>query len=230
VGSGAHRDRTCVGVGGWTVGNADEGSVCWSPKLARWSMRYAKSKRTSLWQRPGRGTAGGGCQRRGARGRSSRWGTDGAGSDKGSMRPMIESESTGKPVRSSWRLKRARSRGVLLPMAGGVGGRRCTRTERAEAGSRASRGGENGLGFDDSPRAMRPEARRTWRRHRMAGAWRWRGSVAARGEHSDEAMARAFKRWVRLTGGPSPPFDLIRFSKAPASKFTNMIFRMSKKW
>jgi hypothetical protein len=24
------------------------------------------------------------------------------------------------------------------------------------------------------------------------------------------------------------PFDLIRFSKAPASKFTNTIFRMSK--
>jgi hypothetical protein len=52
--------------------------------------------------------------------------------------------------------------------------------------------------------------------------------VAARGEHGDEAMARAFKRWVRLTGGPSPLFDLIRFSKAPASKFINTIFRMSK--
>jgi hypothetical protein len=45
----------------------------------------------------------------------------------------------------------------------------------------------------------------------MAGAWRWRGDVwrwrggmAARGERGDEAMARAFKRWVRLTGGPSP--------------------------
>jgi hypothetical protein len=62
----------------------------------------------------------------------------------------------------------------------------------------------------------------------MAGAWRWRGGVAACGEHSDEVMARAFKRWVRLTGVPSPLFDLIRFSKAPSSKFTNMILWMSK--
>jgi hypothetical protein len=60
-------------------------------------------------------------------------------------------------------------------------------------------------------REDKAEGRRTWRRHRMAGAWRWRGSVwrwrggmAVRGERGDEAMARAFKRWVRLTGGPSP--------------------------
>jgi hypothetical protein len=38
----------------------------------------------------------------------------------------------------------------------------------------------------------------------MAGAWRWHGAVAVRDERGDEAMARAFKRWVRLTGGPSP--------------------------
>jgi hypothetical protein len=38
----------------------------------------------------------------------------------------------------------------------------------------------------------------------MADAWRWRGGVATRGERGDEAMARVFKRWVRLTGGPSP--------------------------
>jgi hypothetical protein len=52
----------------------------------------------------------------------------------------------------------------------------------------------------------------------MAGAWRWRGGVwrwrggvwrwcggmATHGERGDEAMARAFKRWVRLTDGPSP--------------------------
>jgi hypothetical protein len=62
----------------------------------------------------------------------------------------------------------------------------------------------------------------------MAGAWRWCGGVAARGERGDEAMARAFKRWVRLTGRPSPLFDLLRFSKAPASIFTNVIFWMSK--
>jgi hypothetical protein len=57
---------------------------------------------------------------------------------------------------------------------------------------------------------------------------RWRGGVAARGESGDEAMARAFKRWVRLTDRPSPLFDLICFSKALVSKFTNKIFRMSK--
>jgi hypothetical protein len=34
----------------------------------------------------------------------------------------------------------------------------------------------------------------------------WRGSMAARGGRGDEAMARAFKQWVRLTGGPSPLF------------------------
>jgi hypothetical protein len=43
------------------------------------------------------------------------------------------SERCAGPVRSSWRLKRGRSRGVLSPMAGGVGGRRCALTERAEA-------------------------------------------------------------------------------------------------
>jgi hypothetical protein len=62
----------------------------------------------------------------------------------------------------------------------------------------------------------------------MAGACRWHGGLATRGERGDEVMARAFKWWVRLTGGPSPLFDLIRFSKAPASKFTNTIFQMSK--
>jgi hypothetical protein len=43
------------------------------------------------------------------------------------------SERCAGPVRSSWRLKQGRSRGVLSPMAGGVGGRRCALTERAEA-------------------------------------------------------------------------------------------------
>jgi hypothetical protein len=33
---------------------------------------------------------------------------------------------------------------------------------------------------------------------------RWRGSVDTHNEHGDEAMARACKRWARLTGGPSP--------------------------
>jgi hypothetical protein len=53
-------------------------------------------------------------------------------------------------------------------------------------------------------REDKAEGRRTWRRHRMAGAWRWRGSMAAHGGRGDEAMACAFKWWVRLTGGPSP--------------------------
>jgi hypothetical protein len=55
---------------------------------------------------------------------------------------------------------------------------------------------------------------------------RWHDSVAVCDEGGDEAMTRAFKRWVRLT--VLAPFDLIRFSKAPTSKFTNMIFPMSK--
>jgi hypothetical protein len=63
---------------------------------------------------------------------------------------------------------------------------------------------------------------------RVGVGGRWRGGMAAHGERGDEAMVHAFKRWVRLTGGPSPLFDLIRFFKASASKFTNMIFRMSK--
>jgi hypothetical protein len=34
---------------------------------------------------------------------------------------------------------------------------------------------------------IKPIAQRTWRRRRMAGAWRWRGGVATRGERGDEA-------------------------------------------
>jgi hypothetical protein len=34
---------------------------------------------------------------------------------------------------------------------------------------------------------IRPIAQRTWRRRRMAGAWRWHGGVAAHGERGDEA-------------------------------------------
>jgi hypothetical protein len=87
------------------------------------------------------------------------------------------------------------------------------RGEQGERNGELARGEGNGLGFDDSPRAMRLEARRTWRRHRMAGAWRWHGGVAARGECGDEAMARAFKRWLRLTGGPSPLLIYFDFPK-----------------
>jgi hypothetical protein len=39
-------------------------------------------------------------------------------------------------VRSSWRSKQGWSRGMLSPMAGGVGSRRCALTERAEANER----------------------------------------------------------------------------------------------
>jgi hypothetical protein len=42
------------------------------------------------------------------------------------------------------------------------------------------------------------------------------------------AGARGRKTPWWLTSGPSVPFNLIRFSKAPTSKFTNMIFPMSK--
>jgi hypothetical protein len=39
---------------------------------------------------------------------------------------------------------------------------------------------------------------------RVEAGGRWRGSMAMRGGCGDEAMVHAFKRWVRLTGGPSP--------------------------
>jgi hypothetical protein len=52
----------------------------------------------------------------------------------------------------------------------------------------------------------------------MAGAWRWHGGVAAHGEHGDEVMARAFKRWVRLTGRPSP---LLIYSDFPKLQLQN---------
>jgi hypothetical protein len=58
----------------------------------------------------------------------------------------------------------------------------------------------------------------------MAGAWRWRGGVAARGERGDETMARAFKRWVRLIGGPSP---LLIYSDFPKLQLQNSQTRSS---
>jgi hypothetical protein len=42
------------------------------------------------------------------------------------------------------------------------------------------------------------------------------------------AGARGRKTPWWLTSGPSVPFNLIHFSKAPTSKFTNMIFLISK--
>jgi hypothetical protein len=42
------------------------------------------------------------------------------------------------------------------------------------------------------------------------------------------AGARGRKTAWWLTSGPSVPFNLIHFSKAPTSKFTSMIFPMSK--
>jgi hypothetical protein len=63
VGSGAHWDRTCAGVGGQAVGNVDEGLVRWSPEPARWSMRCVKSRWTSLRRWSGRGMAGDGYPR-----------------------------------------------------------------------------------------------------------------------------------------------------------------------
>jgi hypothetical protein len=104
------------------------------------------------------------------------------------------SERCAGPVRSSWRLKRGRSRGVLSPMAGGVGGQRCARTERAEAGSRASRGGEIGLASTTAHgrQWIRTTSARGQRRaehgvERVGVGGRWRGGMAARGERGDEA-------------------------------------------
>jgi hypothetical protein len=45
-------------------------------------------------------------------------------------------------------------------------------------------------GFDSTKlcrTGIRPIAQRTWRRRRMADAWRWCGGVAVRGERGDEA-------------------------------------------
>jgi hypothetical protein len=50
---------------------------------------------------------------------------------------------------------------------------------------------------------------------------RWRDSVAACGEHCDEATVRAFKRWVRLTGGPSPISGFLRIFKHPNFEIQN---------
>jgi hypothetical protein len=104
------------------------------------------------------------------------------------------SERCTGPVRSSWRLKRGRSRDVLSPMAGGVGGRRCAWTERAEAGSRASRGGEIGLASTTAhgqqwigTASARGQLRAEHGIERVGVGGRWRGGVAARGEHDDEA-------------------------------------------
>jgi hypothetical protein len=84
------------------------------------------------------------------------------------------SERCAGPVRSSWRLKQGRSRGMLSPMVGGVSGRRCAWTELAEAGSRASRGGEIGLAST------------------TAHGRQWIGTTSARGqrraEHGVERM------------------------------------------
>jgi hypothetical protein len=76
----------------------------------------------------------------------------------------------------------------------------------------------------------------------VTGLIRSRGGVGARGGvgqggtvgtgggggPATTAGARGRKTPWWLTSGPSVPFNLIRFSKAPNSKFTNMIFPMSK--
>jgi hypothetical protein len=56
---------------------------------------------------------------------------------------------------------------------------------------------------------------------------RWQETVGA-GGMAATAGSRGRKMPCWLTCGPSVPFNLIYFSKAPTSKFTNMIFPMSK--
>jgi hypothetical protein len=104
------------------------------------------------------------------------------------------SERCAGPVRSSWKLKRGRSRGVLSPMAGGIAGRCCARTERAEAGSRALRGGEIGLAST------------------TAHGRQWIGTASACGqrrvEHGVERVGVGGRwRLVPLTCGPSGLFE-----------------------
>jgi hypothetical protein len=83
---------------------------------------------------------------------------------------------------------------VLSPMAGGIGGRRCAWTERAEAGIRASRGGEIGLASTTAhgrqwigTASARGQRRAEHGVERVRVGGRWRGDVAARGERGDEA-------------------------------------------
>jgi hypothetical protein len=134
---GAHRSSAphggAVGGGG-------------SPVRGRW-----RGRGRSLCGRrgaPGRGDAcgggdeaGGGLERPahgGVPGEEKEGGLSGGGGRRlwlghTSRKSAEWSERCAGPMRSSWRLKRGRSRGVLSPMVGGVGGRRCARTERAEA-------------------------------------------------------------------------------------------------
>jgi hypothetical protein len=59
------------------------------------------------------------------------------------------------------------------------------------------------------------------------GVRRWRETMGA-GSLAAIAGAHGRKTTWWLTCGPSVPANLIHFSKAPTSKFTNMIFPMSK--
>jgi hypothetical protein len=84
---------------------------------------------------------------------------------------------------------------VLSPMAGGVAGWRCAWTERAEAGSRALRGGEIGLASTTAHgRQWTGTASACGQRRaehgveRVGVGGRWRGGVAAHGERGDEAI------------------------------------------
>jgi hypothetical protein len=55
---------------------------------------------------------------------------------------------------------------------------------------------------------------------------RWHDSMAACGEQGDEATTRAFKRWVRLTRGPSP-ISISRFSNTQNLKSKMVTFLLS---
>jgi hypothetical protein len=235
---GLTRNDVSTVVAPYQRGLIDGGSVPWSARLTLHPENIVEPGRA----RGGEGEAGGGPERpthSGVPSREEEGGRSGGGDRRlwleHTLRKSAEwSERCAGPMRRSWRLKRERSRGVLSPMAGGIGGRYCAQTERAEVGSRASQG-EIGLASTTAhgrqwigTTSARGQRRAEHGVEHVGVGGRWRGGMAARGERCDEAMACAFKRWVRLAGGPSPRFDLIRFSKAPASKFTNMIFWMSK--
>jgi hypothetical protein len=118
------------------------------------------------------------------------------GEMRGTGAELVEVEARAEPRRA-------------VTYAGGIGGWRCARTERAEAGSRASRG-EIGLASTTAhgrqwigTASARGQRRAEHGVERMGVGGRWHGSMAAHGERGDEVMARAFKRWVRLTRGPS---------------------------
>jgi hypothetical protein len=167
------------------------------------------------------------------RGAVCRWGPRGGGGWAGG-RPEAAGDELGGARRSGVVRCRGATRhcsGMELRVASGLGQRLvqwhpgadgvvATKTASGSAlASVAQIGGSGRVGVqrckqqhskakhDKSRQSKARQGTTSWRacrRQRVEVDGRWRGSMAARGGRGDEAMARTFKRWVRLTGGPSP--------------------------